>query len=64
MKRKNTEVFADLCVSVKNRLFAFDCSLDEESGTARLTLDSVHRIRLGHLALFPSVTVTLSLIHI
>ena len=57
-KRSNADIFTDLCNSVHRRMFAFECKVDEESGTAELILDSVHRIKLGHLALFPSVTVT------
>lgn len=39
-------------------MFAFEYSINEESGTAQLILDSVHRIKLSHLSLFPSVEVT------
>ena len=45
-------------MSVQRRMFAFEYSVDDETGTARLVLDSVHRIKLGHLSLFPSVKVT------
>jgi len=57
-KRKSAAVFADLCNSVQRRMFAFEYSVDDETGTAKLVLDSVHRIKLGHLSLFPSVKVT------
>lgn len=57
-KRKNAAVFADLCNSVQKRMFAFEYSVDDETGTAELVLDSVHRVKLGHLSLFPSVKVT------
>lgn len=57
-KRKNGEVFVDLCESVQRRMFAFGYSIDEERGTAQIILDSVHRIKLSHLSLFPSVEVT------
>ncbi len=57
-KRKNAAIFADMCRSVQKRMFAFDYSVDEQNGTAELILDSVHRIKLAHLSLFPSVQVT------
>ena len=57
-KRKCGEVFADLCESVQRRMFAFEYSIDEENGTAQIILDSVHRIKLSNLSLFPCVGVT------
>ena len=57
-KRKNADVFADMCYSVQRRMFAFEYTINDEDGTAQLILDSVHRIKIGHLSLFPSVCVT------
>lgn len=50
-------VFVDMCKSVKCRLYAFDCKVDEAEGTACMVLDSVHRIMLAHLSLFPCINV-------
>lgn len=50
-------VFCDMCKSVQEKLHAFECNIDEEAGTAQMVLDSVHRINLKHLSLFPSLSV-------